>query len=182
MEQHPTHFLVIDDDPDERYLIERAVRNAARDTDTIVGISSGNEAIRYFVGEPPFENRKAFPFPSFLITDLRMPDGDGFEVLDFLRRNPGWSVVPKVVCTCSDDPDDVRTAFFLGAHAYHQKPISGTHLDECIVQLVTYWRTCVVPAVDEHGRIMRTSQAGKLGERFQVPQPGERMVWPDGTG
>ena len=46
-------------------------------------IGSGNEAIVYLKDEGRFADRKKFQFPRYIITDLKMPDGDGFDVLNF---------------------------------------------------------------------------------------------------
>jgi CheY-like chemotaxis protein len=36
-----------------------------------------------------FSDRKAFQYPTFLMTDLNMPAGNGLSVLEHVRRNPG---------------------------------------------------------------------------------------------
>jgi CheY-like chemotaxis protein len=168
-------LLVVDDDADQRLLIERAFRSAAGDGVTVRGLGSGNDAIRYLAGEGMYADRSAYPFPSFIVTDLNMPNGDGFAVLEFLQANPAWSVVPRIVLTCSADDDDVKTAFFLGATAYHQKPISFLELCRNARTIVRYWTTCHVPPVDESGRILQTDHTGKLGERFALPKAGVQM-------
>lgn len=170
--------LVVDDDADERFLIVRAVATALDKEGTVNSVTSGNEAIRYLCGEPPFHDRALHPFPSLLLTDLRMLDGNGFELLDFIRSNPAWSVIPKVVFSCSNDPDDIKTAFVLGANAYHQKPVSSELLTRCIGQLIRYWMTCEIPAVDASGRMKDTVRAGKLGERYPHPRGGAQMQHP----
>ena len=38
----------------------------------------------------------------------------------------------------SDEDDDVRTAYVLGASAYHIK-LAGTALEECMSQIIEYW-------------------------------------------
>jgi len=171
-------ILVVEDDPDQRYLIELAFRAAIHEAGTVYGVGSGNDAIRYLCGEGGYSDRKTYPFPSLIITDLKMADGDGFAVLDFLRQNPGWSIVPRVVISASDDDDDIKTAYLLGATAYHQKPMGVEELKVCAERIVGYWTSCHVPPVDEKGRLVETLHRGKIGERFQPPPGGVFMRRP----
>lgn len=88
-------------------------------------------------GSGPYANRERHPFPAMLITDLNMMHGDGFAVLELLRLNPGWSVVPKIVFTSSDDPGDIATAYLLGASTYHQKPCAASELAACVERMLS---------------------------------------------
>ena len=89
---------------------------------TIRFASSGDEAIAYLKGEGKFADRNEFKFPSFIITDLKMSPGDGFHVLEFLKNHPALSLIPAVMLSTSDDPDDIRQAYLLGASSYFVKP------------------------------------------------------------
>ncbi len=66
----------------------------------------------------------------------------------------------------SDDPDDVRQAYLLGASSFIVKP-QGIHELEGIVQkLHYYWSECEMPLVDQSGHALATDSSGKLAERF----------------
>ena len=73
----------------------RALRKVISDKSTINLVSSGNEAIAHLIGEGKFGDRKAYPFPSIVILDLKMEDGNGFDILEFMQGNPGWNIVPN---------------------------------------------------------------------------------------
>lgn len=171
-------ILLIDDDLDQRLLSERALKKSLTGRSTVNLVNSGNEAIRYMIGEGPYADRETHPFPSLVVTDLKMPDGDGFDVLEFLQSNPAWSVVPRVVLSSSDDDDDVRTAFMLGASAYHHKPANVLKLVECMRDMLAYWLTSEVPPVDESGRVLVTSSTDRLGARYPRPAAAARMKRP----
>lgn len=126
------------------------------------------------IGEGKFADRERYPFPSHVITDLDMAEGDGFDVLEFLQRNPAWSIVPRVMISDSDNPDDIRTAYLLGASAYHKKPASLKSLKELLTHLLAYWLTTELPPVDESGRLQITSAALR-GKRFPQSPGGEHM-------
>ena len=47
--------------------------------------------------------------PGLILLDLMMPEMDGFEFLDELRRHPSWQAIPVVVLTSKDLTPDERT-------------------------------------------------------------------------
>jgi len=40
--------------------------------------------------------------PRLILTDLMMPEMDGFELIDHVRQNPAWAHLPIVVATAKD--------------------------------------------------------------------------------
>lgn len=175
MKRHHHHILLVDDDLGQQFLSRRALAKALGERSTIQLVGGGNEAIAYMIGEGAFADRQRHPFPTLIITDLHMPDGDGFDVLEFLQCNPQWSVVPRILLSASDNDDDVRTAFFLGVSAYHQR---GLDLDGCMRRIVEYWIHCEVPPVDEHGRLITTPNLVGPGTRYKQLPPGDKMRRP----
>ncbi len=164
-------ILMVDDDPDFLFLAERAFRKNGV-VNNIQTTVNGSEAIAYMMGEGRFADRTAFPYPTFIITDLKMPVGDGFAVLEHLKSNPAWAVIPVVVLTGSSDKDDIKKAYMLGASAFHVKPTAVGGLQHQLKVLHDYWMTCEVPQVDSTGRQLPTNSKGKLGERFDQPDGG----------
>src|SRR5687768_9219176 len=122
MREHGLRILLIDNDINDQFLSQLALGRVLPKGSSVHTTHSGNEAIAYMIGEGKYADRGAFPFPSLIITDLKMEDGDGFDVLEFLQNNPAWNVVPRLMFSSSADADDVRTAYMLGVSAYHIKP------------------------------------------------------------
>ena len=165
MKKYHSTIMVVDDDPNDLILIERAFR-AIGVKDPIHTINGGTEAIVYMMGEGKYSDRGVYAYPTFITTDLKMPGADGFAVLEHLKINPEWAVIPTVVLTASRDLDDIKKAYMLGASSYHVKPNSPAELRHQLRVLHEYWVTCEVPEVDSTGRQLRTDSQGKLGERF----------------
>ena len=134
-------ILVVDDDPNDLIFIERAFR-AIGVKEPIHTVSGGREAIAYMMGEGKFSDRSRYAYPTFITTDLKMPDADGFTVLEHLRNNPEWAVIPTVVLTSSRDLDDIKKSYMLGASSYHVKPSSTEDLRHQLRELHDYWVTC----------------------------------------
>src|SRR5512140_3272722 len=121
MTRYEKTILVVEDEPNDQALIELAFRDIGV-TGPIHLLSNGKAAIAYLMGEGQYADRHKYAYPSFIITDLKMPGADGFAVLEHLKANPEWAVIPTVVLSASADLDDIRTAYLLGASTYHLKP------------------------------------------------------------
>jgi CheY-like chemotaxis protein len=172
MKIHGLRVLVIDDDIDDQFFAQLALEKVLPEGSTVQVVHSGNEGIAYMIGEGRFTDRTTYPFPSLIITDLKMPDGDGFNVLEFLQKNPAWNVVPRLMFSNSADEDDVRTAYMLGASAYHIKPMGKSETEKRMRSIVEYWAGSEVPPVDRTGRVLETNSAGRLGARYAKPVEG----------
>lgn len=171
-------ILLIDDDINDRFLAECAIEKITPPIGSLYLAKYGDEAISYMIGEGVFADRAKFPFPTIVITDLKMVDGDGFHVLEFMQGNPEWSVVPRIMLSSSNDDDDVRTAFKLGVSAFHIKPAGPKELAEILRSILRYWATSEVPPVDITGRLLVTKSVGRLGARYPQAAGGKAMKRP----
>ena len=168
MKKYHSTILIVDDDENDLILIERGFR-AIGVKDPIHTVTGAGEAIAYMMGEGRFADRAAYAYPTFVTIDLKMPQADGFSVLEHIKKNPAWAIIPTVILTSSEDLDDIKKAYMLGASSYHVKPATTEGLHLQLKVLHDYWMTCQVPMVDSTGRQLPTNSAGKLGERFAQP-------------
>lgn len=134
----PEHILLAKDNEDYAVLFKRALQAARIDASLNV-VQDGQEAVDYLTGVGPYDDRSKYPFPKLLLLDLKMPRMDGFEVLSAVRQRLGFTQLPVIVLTHSDNPADVRRAYELGATSYFRKPDSLEGLDEMIHVLHAYW-------------------------------------------
>ena len=165
MKKYHSTILIVDDDANDLTLIEEAFR-AVGVKDPIHTVNGGREAIAYMMGEGKYADRATYAYPTFITIDLKMPRSDGFAVLEHLKKNPEWAIIPTVILTSSRDLDDIKRAYMLGASSYHVKPGSLEALRHQLKVLHDYWMTCEVPEVDATGHQLPTDSKGKLGERF----------------
>ena len=162
-------ILVVEDDGNDRLLLQLAFsRIGIRDPITFV--QGGAEALAYLRGEGQYCRRERYPYPSFLITDLKMPGLDGFSVLAHLKENPERAIMPTIVLSASADLDDIRLAYALGAHSYLVKPVELEELFRLLKMTYNYWRCCDFPYIDTDGKHVCSSTAGKLGQLGQLRQ------------
>jgi len=168
MKRQIQSILIIDDDANDRLLLQLAF-NRIGVSDPVQIVESGAEAMAYLQGQGKYSNRARYPYPTFLITDLKMPGIDGFAVLAHLRENPDRAITPTIVLSASSDPDDIRLAYQLGANSYIVKPVDLEQLFRILKLTYDYWLSCDVPYTDPDGRHVVTSSAGKLGQIFRSP-------------
>jgi CheY-like chemotaxis protein len=172
MKKYHATILIVEDDPNDQFLIKEALKQIGV-TDPIQAVGSGAEAIAYMMGEGKYSDRQKYAYPTFIMTDLKMPNGDGFAVLEFLKSNPQWKVIPTIVLSASSDLDDIKKSYMLGASSYHIKPRSQQELRKQLEVINAYWMTCQVPQVDITGKQLVTDSEGKLGERFKQDEDAD---------
>ena len=141
----PPVILLVEDRDDDISLIQKAFAKAGV-LNPVQIVRDGEEAIAYLRGEGKFGNRAEFPLPSLMLLDLKMPRVDGFEVLKWLRQQPGLIALRVVVLTSSDAIRDVNTAYRLGANSFMVKPMDFDDVVQMSRFLTHYWlRTIKTP-------------------------------------
>jgi CheY-like chemotaxis protein len=96
----------------------------------------GRQTIAYLRGEGEFADRAKHPFPHLLLLDLRMPRGDGFDVLRWLRTQ-SFPQLRVAVLSGSAYEADRRRALRMGAHYYLTKPLRFEEQVEILKELET---------------------------------------------
>ena len=72
-----------------------------------------------------------------VITDLEMPQMDGFKFLSSMRSDLTLQNLPVVVLTAHNNENDQKLALELGAKAFFSKPYREQELIETLKKLVT---------------------------------------------
>jgi CheY-like chemotaxis protein len=130
--------LLAEDDPDDVLLTHIAFEKA-RLANPLQVVRDGEEAINYLKGEGRFGDRDKYPLPILLLLDLKMPKVNGFQVLEWLRKQPVSNRPPVAVMTSSDHDPHAARAFELGADSYLVKPPDAEALLALVQRLHAYW-------------------------------------------
>lgn len=138
MPQQRTTVLVVEDNADHALLVRLAAERIAPHVDVRIA-SNGLEGVAYLVGEPPFDDRAAYPFPSLVILDLIMPGLDGFGVLSRVGQDDRLAELPVVVLTSSVNPRDELRALEGGARAFFTKPADMDRLGDTVQEILERW-------------------------------------------
>jgi CheY-like chemotaxis protein len=111
--------LVIDDEPDVRWLIRMSLERAGHE---VLDAEDGLRGIALAMKQRP----------EIIVLDLMMPVMDGYGVLDALAKDPGTAAIPVVVLSAKAIPDEGTRAAAAGARRFLEKPFDP---DELAIEL-----------------------------------------------
>jgi CheY-like chemotaxis protein len=83
------------------------------------------------------ESAQAHP-PRAIVTDLKMPRMDGFDLIKWIRTQPQLDHVPLFVLSSSFLPDDIERCKKLGITRYFVKPVGPEYrqiIDSIVAEL-----------------------------------------------
>lgn len=123
-------ILIIDDNPDDVDILCHALRRAGI-KEPVQSFLGGEEAIVHLT-EISTAGAASEWRPLLCILDVKMPGFHGAEVLQWIREHEAFSSVPVVMCSSSDDPNDVAEARKFGAQCYARKYPSATEFKDLI--------------------------------------------------
>ncbi len=117
--------LVVDDEPDARDLIKRILSDCNASVTTV---ASARAALAAFRAEPP----------DVLVSDLGMPDMDGFQLLAQVRAlgNAAGGDIPAVALTAFARSEDRLRALEAGFAAHISKPVEPSQLIATVADMV----------------------------------------------
>ncbi|MBK8064517.1 MAG: chemotaxis response regulator CheY [Betaproteobacteria bacterium] len=118
MDPSNIRFLVVDDFSTMR----RIVRNLLKE----IGHTNVEEAED---GQIALNKLKSAEF-DFVVSDLNMPNMNGFELLRQIRADAGLKSLPVLLVTAEAKKEDIVTAAQIGASGYIVKPFTKATLEE----------------------------------------------------
>jgi DNA-binding NarL/FixJ family response regulator len=105
----PLTILVVDDDFGTRLAVGDYLETLGY---FVVAAEQGHEALQ----------RLAEHHPQLLITDIAMPQMDGYELIRQVRRNPALRLLPVIFLTGKTETPDRVLGYQLGCDVYLEKP------------------------------------------------------------
>lgn len=127
-----THVLIVDDDPGDLQILSTAFEKTARAT-TIVTCPGAEEALALLDDTDRFQVGQ-----TIVVTDLNMPQVDGFDLITKLRSRQDPPPVVIVLSTSSRSVE-VDRAYRTGANAYHTKPMGFRETVDLCESIMDYW-------------------------------------------
>jgi CheY-like chemotaxis protein len=137
-------ILIAEDDADDRFLLQAAFEENGF-TDELHFVENGVEVLDYLVNISKTGNESKYP--RFILLDLNMPKKDGREVLKELKQNQQLKKIPVVIFSTTNNEQEMRRCYELGANSYITKPNSFESLLKTVAALRSYWmQTTSIPA------------------------------------
>lgn len=115
-------ILLIDDDDEIRSYLEEKLSESYKISVSDNGTSGLQKALK--------------ELPDLIISDIRMPGLDGYQIVKRLKTNPNTNHIPIILLTAKNELDDRIAALDQGADAYIPKPFHMTELEYTIDNLL----------------------------------------------
>ncbi|OLS14433.1 MAG: response regulator receiver protein [Promethearchaeota archaeon CR_4] len=113
--------LVVDDEIDTLFLARKILE---KNNYTVKTATNGMEALGMI--------RKGTALPRLILLDLMMPKGDGWYVLETLKKNEELKSIKVIIFTVKSFTKDIDKAKALGADNYLTKPFRAEKLVEFV--------------------------------------------------
>ena len=130
-------ILIAEDDADDRFLLQAAFQENGFN-DRLQFVDNGVELIDYLAGLR-LDGEVPATLPKFILLDLNMPKKDGREVLKEIKHHPDLKKIPVVIFSTTNNEQEMRRCYELGANSYITKPNSFEHLLKIVANLRGYW-------------------------------------------
>jgi CheY-like chemotaxis protein len=111
-------ILLVDDDPEDRAIMQEAIE-LAPGKDTFWFAENGEDALSkleafYVSGH----------LPCLIVLDLNMPRMNGTQTLSYLKADERFQNIPVIIYSTSVNLLEKEKCMRLGAHSYIAKPVS----------------------------------------------------------
>jgi putative two-component system response regulator len=113
-------ILVVDDQPQNLSLMSGLLEESYN----VKLAPSGARALSIATATPP----------DLILLDIMMPGMDGYEVCQFLKRNPATVNIPVIFLTAKVEVEDEKKGLELGAVDYLTKPVNPEALSACLTK------------------------------------------------
>lgn len=128
-------ILIADDDEVDCMLAKEALE-ACHILNPIHFVHDGDDLLRYLRNEADYKDVSR---PGLILLDLKMPGMNGHEALKEIKGDDNLKGIPVIVMTTSNETEDIKKSYELGAASHITKPIEFEDLVAVMKRLKQYW-------------------------------------------
>jgi CheY-like chemotaxis protein len=139
MSSRTIEILLVEDNPGDVRLTREAF-SEGRLLNNLMVVNDGVEAMDYLRQQGKYGNSTR---PDLILLDLNLPRKDGREVLAEIKADEQLRMIPVVVLTTSDAPDDVTGAYGSHANCYITKPVDLDQFLKVAQSIENFWLSLV---------------------------------------
>lgn len=122
------NLLLVDDSLAEVTLFKE-ILNQDQILFNLFSVFDGYEALDYLHQKEPYNQAK---IPDVILLDLNMPEMDGKEVLEKIKKDIALKQIPVIMLSGSETSKEIKEVKDLGAMHYMVKPFSREKLLEAL--------------------------------------------------
>ena len=131
-------ILYVEDEENDVFLMQHAWKSAGV-LNPLKVVTDGEQAVQYLSGEGKYANRSEHPLPCLVLLDLKLPKMGGLDVLKWIRTQPAIHLLPVIILSSSNRPEDLRTAYARGANSYLVKSPTTDGLVKMVASVKDFW-------------------------------------------
>jgi CheY-like chemotaxis protein len=121
-------ILMIDDDVEDIELTREAIKECGFNFELLT-IDNGQTILEYIKKNQP----------QLVLLDLNMPKTDGKFILQLLKSNPIFRMIPIIIFSTSNRDDDIKQSYKIGANGYIVKPSIFSEWVNVMEQIGRFW-------------------------------------------
>ena len=137
-------ILHVEDDANDALFVAHAFQNGLPEC-VLRRVKDGREAIDYLDGTGEFATPGSHPKPDLVLLDLKLPDVDGFEVLEWMRSQAQFKSLKVIILSGSSVAKDKERSLRLGANAYFVKTPSYQDVIAYVARLLQTEKAALSP-------------------------------------
>lgn len=145
-------LLLVDGDTKNLRVLEVSLKKAGFNVTTAV---NGHDALQ----------KVETSAPDLIISDTKMPEMDGFELVERLKQNGDWAGIPFIFLTSQSNVEDKIRGLELGVEDYLTKPI---YIKEIVTRVKILLQKAERQSFEGNKRESRTKFAGQLADMAVV--------------
>lgn len=129
-------ILLIEDDPADARLLHEAFAEVGAEGCELTIAATGAQALDMLFQRGKY---KDYILPDMILLDIRLPILSGHEVLNAVRAYQPFNVIPVLILSTSQSPEDMSKAYALGASCYLVKPRAFEDVVAMCQSIVSFW-------------------------------------------
>ncbi len=150
-------IVVMDDDAGTRMLVSQVLKKEGFEVLMAADGAIGLDLIRQH-------------HPDLVVSDVQMPNMDGFQMLDALRNEADIATIPVILLTSLQDRSHMRQGMTIGADDYLTKPFAPQELREAVsaqINKIVRAEAMRAVVVDQAIVVALEEQRAKIGELYE---------------
>ncbi|MEI6847448.1 MAG: response regulator [Chlorobiaceae bacterium] len=128
-------FIMLVEDSDEDYKTLLWIFKKLAVTYPIIRCEDGEELLSYL----KCDDCDKIIQPAIILLDLNLPGIDGRKILQRIKENEKFKVVPVIILTTTSNSKDIKYCYQNGANGYIIKPLNLEKFMRTIQMLLDYW-------------------------------------------
>jgi two-component system, chemotaxis family, response regulator Rcp1 len=128
-------ILVVDDNPAAAHLLQELMKYLQRPHEVHFA-RDGVEALDFLHCRGEYRDAQR---PNLILLDMNMPRLSGLETLSAIKYDPDLCVIPVIMLSSTNSPQEVRRSYQAHANCYVQKPVDLERSVKLVQAVEAFW-------------------------------------------